>query len=129
MQTIVFSKNKKGSVEKLTVQKLNGNQTWNKTTKPIPDPNGIKVRESILETYVGVYEITSDFLFSVLKEKDKLYLQVGGDEKLEMFADTENKFFLKVNDAQIEFIKDSSGKVAKTILNQGGRETEAKKIK
>ena len=44
-----------------------------------------------------------------------------------MFAETENKFFLKVNDAQLEFVKDESGKVTKAILNQGGRTTDAKK--
>ena len=46
-----------------------------------------------------------------------------------MFADTETKFFVKVNDAQFEFVKDDSGTVIKAILNQGGRQADAKKIK
>jgi len=36
---------------------------------------------------------------------------------------------LKINDAQIEFVEDDSGIVTKAILNQSGRQTEAKKIK
>jgi hypothetical protein len=32
-------------------------------------------------------------------------------------------------EAKMEFVKDESGKVAKLILNQGGRTMEAKKIK
>ena len=46
-----------------------------------------------------------------------------------MFADTQTKFFLKVNEAQFEFVKDEFGKVTKVIMNQGGRQADAKKIK
>ena len=127
--TIEFSKNKKGKIEKLTSKKLNGNEIWNKTNKPIPSENGIKVDGKILETYVGEYEISHEFTMSVTKEQDKLFLQGTGQDKLEMFADTETKFFVKVNDAQFEFVKDDSGKVIKAILNQGGRQADAKKIK
>lgn len=129
MQTIEFSKTTKGKIEKLTAEKLTGNEVWNKTNKAIPDTNGIKVDGRILETYVGVYEVTPDFTFSILKEQDKLFLLAPEQEKLEMFADTESKFFLKVNDAQFEFVKDDFGKVTKTIMNQGGRQADAKKIK
>jgi CubicO group peptidase (beta-lactamase class C family) len=127
--TIEFSRNNKNAIEKLITKNLNGNQTWTKTNKPIPDQNGIKVDGKILQTYAGEYEISSDFTFLVTKEHDKLFLQATGQEKLEMFADTETKFFLKVNDAQIEFINDETGKITKVILNQGGRQMEAKKIR
>ncbi len=83
----------------------------------------------ILETYVGEYEVTPEFTFSVTKEQDRLFLQAPEQEKLEMFAETETKFFLKVNDAQFEFVKDDSGNVTKAIMNQGGRQADAKKIK
>ncbi len=129
MVTIEFSRNKKGEIDKLTSKKLYGNEVWNKTNKPLPNENGIKVNEKILATYVGEYEIPSIMTFSVTKEQDKLFLQGEGQEKVELFAETETKFFLKVNDAQLEFVKDDSGKVTNAILNQGGREAEAKKIK
>ena len=122
-------RNKNDKIEKLTSKKLNGNEVWNKTNKPIPSENGIKVDGKILETYVGEYEISHEFTMSVTKEQGKLFLQGTGQDKLEMFADTETKFFVKVNDAQFEFVKDDSGKVIKAILNQGGRQADAKKIK
>lgn len=129
MVTIEFSRNKKGEIEKLTNKRPKGNEGWNKTNKPIPDQNGIKVDGKILETYVGEYEVTPEFTFSVTKEQDRLFLQAPEQEKLEMFAETETKFFLKVNDAQFEFVKDDSGNVTKAIMNQGGRQADAKKIK
>lgn len=127
--TMEFSKNKKGEIAKLTSKKLTGNEVWNKTNKSIPDSNGIKVDGKILATYVGEYEIPSVFTFSIIKVQDKLFLQAPEQDKLEMFADTETKFFLKVNDAQFEFVKDEFGKVTMAIMNQGGRQVDAKKIK
>jgi len=129
MQTIEFSKNTKGKIEKLIAQKLTGNDVWNKIKKPIPDSNGIKVNDKILQTYVGEYEIPSAFTFLVTKEQDRLFIQAIGQDQFEIFADTENKFFTKVDDAQFEFVKDDSGKVTKVVMNQGGRQADAKKIK
>jgi len=97
--------------------------------KPINSQAEIKLDEEILKTYTGVYEITPEFSFKVTKEQEKLFVQATGQEKYEVFAETENKFFLKINDAQLEFIKDDSGNVTKAVLYQSGRKTEAKKIK
>ncbi len=129
MQTIEFYRNKKGTIEKLSTKKLNGNEAWNKTNKPIPDSNGIKVNGKILETYVGEYEIINEMNFWVTIEKDRIFVQAPEQDKFEIFAETENIFFTKVTDAEFEFVKDHSGKVTKVILNQGGREADAKKIK
>jgi len=129
MQTIEFVRNKKGEIEKLTTTKLDGNEIWNKTNKLLPNENGMKVDEKILETYVGEYELPSVFTFAATKEQDRLFIQAAGQEKLEMLAESETKFFLKVNDAQFEFTTGDSGSVTKVMMNQGGREAEAKRIK
>ena len=129
MATIAFERIKSGTVKELKTVNLRGIDIWIKTNKSIPDENGIKVAEQILKTYTGIYEVSPDFAFSVSNEQGRLFLQATGQEKLEMFAETPTTFFLKVNDAQLEFVKDDSGKVTKAILKQGGRETDARKIK
>lgn len=128
MVMIAFSRNKKGDIENLTTKRLTGNEVWLKTNKPIPSENGIEVDEKILETYVGAYEIPSAFTFAVIKEEEKLFIQAEGQDPFGIFAETENKFFTKIDDAQFEFIKDGSGKVTSLLLNQGGRTADAKKI-
>ena len=45
-----------------------------------------------------------------------------------MFAETDRKFFYKVVDAQIEFVKTSDGKVEKLILHQNGQDTPGVKL-
>jgi hypothetical protein len=41
--------------------------------------------------------------------------------QFQIFAEAPAEFFLKVVDAQISFEKDSSGKVVRLILHQGGQ--------
>lgn len=129
MKTIEFLRNKKSGIEALITKRPDGNEVWKKTNKPLPDSNGIKVDEKILVTYAGEYEIPSVFSFSVVKEKNRMFIKVKGQEPFEIFAESINNFFTKVNDAEFEFVKDHSGKVVKIILTQGGRIAEAKKIK
>jgi CubicO group peptidase (beta-lactamase class C family) len=127
--TIEFARNANGEIEKLITHSRTGNEVWNKTDKPFMTQSEIKVDEEILNRYVGEYEITPDFSFLVTQEQDRLFLQATGQEKIELFAETETKFFLKVNDAQLEFVSGDSGDIAKAILNQGGRTADAKKVK
>lgn len=129
MKTIEFLRNKKSGIEALITKKPDGNEVWQKTNKPLPDSNGIKVDEKILVTYAGEYEIPSVFSFSVIKEKNRMFIKVNRQEPFEIFAESIDKFFTKVNDAEFEFVKDNSGKVVKMVLTQGGRSAEAKKIK
>jgi CubicO group peptidase (beta-lactamase class C family) len=127
--TIEFLRNKKGAITSLITKKLDGNEVWQKTNQPIPDSNGIKVEDQILNTYVGEYEIPSVMRFSVTKVNNRLFIQPQGQDAFEIFADTIFKFFTKVNDAEFEFVKDESGKLTKIILRQGGRTAEAKKVR
>ncbi|MFN8347802.1 MAG: serine hydrolase [Spirosomataceae bacterium] len=92
-------------------------------------PKDVVVPGSVLETYAGDYQLAPNFILTVTKEGDKLITQATGQQKIEIFAESETKFYPKVMQATIEFVKDETGKVTKLILNQGGRTIEAKKIK
>jgi hypothetical protein len=54
--------------------------------------------------------------------------QLTGQPKFELFPESETKFFLKVVDAQITFVKDDKGVITHAIVHQGG-DHKAKKIK
>ena len=128
MITMEFSGNKRGNIDKLTIHSRSGNEVWDKSDKPVLTHTEIKLDEKTLAIYTGEYEVSPQFTFTITKEKDQLFLQATGQEKLEMFAGANNKFFLKVNDAQFEFVNES-GKITKVILKQDGRTTDAMKIK
>lgn len=97
--------------------------------KPKPAKTEITLSEKILQTYVGEYQLAPNFSIVVTNEGGKLFTQATGQEKIEIFAEREDEFFLKVIEASLSFTKDESGKISGLILHQGGRDVSAKKIK
>lgn len=89
----------------------------------------IRVDSSILQQYVGEYELKSGFTITIRVENNALKGRATGQAEFDMFAETKNKFFLKVVDASAEFVKDADGKVVTMIWTQGGAEIPAKKVK
>jgi CubicO group peptidase (beta-lactamase class C family) len=88
----------------------------------------IKIDPKILDAYVGQYELRPDLIVTITREGDSLMTQLTGQPKIELFPESETKFFLKVVDAQVSFVKDDKGAVTHLILHQGG-DQKAKKIK
>lgn len=88
----------------------------------------VKVDPKIYDAYTGKYELTPSFSITITKEADKLMAQATGQPKLELFAQSETKFFLQVVNAQVEFVRDEKGQVTGLILHQNGKEMAAKKI-
>lgn len=89
----------------------------------------VKVDPKIYDAYVGEYELAPGFVFTVTREGDHLMMQATGQGKTELFPTSETNFFPKVVRADITFVKDAAGRVTQLILNQGGRQQPAKKIK
>jgi CubicO group peptidase (beta-lactamase class C family) len=88
-----------------------------------------KVDPKTLDAYVGQYEIAPNFILTVTKEGDRLISQATGQPTAELFAESENKFFLKDADAQFTFLKDEKGNVIQVNIRRGTREFQARKIK
>lgn len=100
-----------------------------KTDETLPaERQEAKVDPALYDAYAGVYELTPVFRLTVTREGDHLMTQATGQPKLEIFPESETKFFLKVVDAQIEFQRGPDGKVTGLTLYQGGREMPAKKV-
>jgi len=66
---------------------------------------------------------------TVTKEDDKLFAQMEGQPKLEIFPRSEIEFYWKIVNANITFVRDESGKITKADFNQGGIKMEVNKIK
>ena len=55
-------------------------------------------------------------------------VQATGQGKTEIFPASETNFFPRVVRADITFVKDAAGRVTHLVLNQNGRQQDAKKI-
>ena len=96
------------------------------TRFPLKQPT-LKVDPKVLDSYVGDYELIPTFVISITKQGDRLMLQATGQPKFEIFAESESKFFLKVVDAKVSFVKNKAGAVSELILHQNGANQVGKK--
>lgn len=85
----------------------------------------IKLPDAILASYVGEYELAPGYIVAITKDGNQLNTQLTGQQAFPIYPYTETKFFLKVVEANIEFVKDDKGVVTKLVLNQNGREIPA----
>ena len=88
----------------------------------------IVIDETILESYVGKYELAPGFILTVTKEGNQLKTQATGQDRVDIFPKTENIFYLKVVVAQLTFNKNEDGVVESVTLNQNGQEIVGKKL-
>jgi len=89
----------------------------------------IEVDPRIYDSYIGEYELMSDFIVTITTENNRIFAQATGQNMFEIYPESEIKFFLKAFDAQLAFIKNEQGKVTEFIWHQGGKEFPSKKIK
>ena len=93
-------------------------QTAASPVQTVSQRHSITVDTTILDKYVGVYEIGPGRRTIITREGNKLFGQ-GRGGKLEWQAESEKDFFLTINDAHFSFLKDSSGKVTSINMHLG----------
>ena len=89
----------------------------------------ITLPESVLDTYTGVYEFKPQLSLSVTREGNRMFGQVTGQPRFEIFAEREGRFFVKAVAAQITFEQDGNTAVTALVLHQNGADQKARKIR
>lgn len=95
--------------------------------KPV-ERTEVKVDSAIFRGYVGRYQLAPDFILTVTQERNHLMTQATGQDKAEIFPESDRKYFTKVVDAEITFVCDSQGRATELILRQGGEDHDAKRV-
>ncbi len=127
---ISFQADAAGKTKSLTLHQNGANQVAKKISDEEPkEKAAAKVDVKIYDTYVGQYKLAGGAVFTVQRKDDRLLVQLTGQSFLEVFPESETKFFYKVVDAQITFLKDDKGGVKALILHQNGLNQEAKRVK
>jgi CubicO group peptidase (beta-lactamase class C family) len=89
----------------------------------------IALDPSVLDRYVGVYELAPTFSITITRDGNNLWAQATNQGKLQLFAESETDFFLKGLDAGVTFVRDSAGVVTGLVLHQQGNDQSARKVK
>ncbi len=85
----------------------------------------IKVDPAIFDRYVGEYQLSPVFSVTIERKEDRIFAQATGQQQFEIFPKSETRYFLKVVDADIEFVMGADGKAESLILFQAGMEQKA----
>ena len=90
--------------------------------------SSISVRTKELNSFVGRYQLDG-FSIDVTSEAGALFIQATGESILPIFAESKNKFVLKIVDASISFHKGIEGTINRLVLHQGDQALVGKKVK
>ena len=120
---------KNGKKQVLYADRIKKNVGIETNKKPASDRESITLPQEILIKYVGVYELQPSFHIEIEKQNDRMIAKATGQPPVELFAETENSFFIKEIGAQIVFNLNTEGTVKSLIFSQGGNKMEGKKIR
>jgi serine-type D-Ala-D-Ala carboxypeptidase/endopeptidase len=131
---ILFRLDSQGRVNALILRQLGRDQLAQRvggTAEPVTEWFGHRERpvdKAVFDNYVGQYQVGPGAVFTVTRNGDHLYVQLTGQQPLEVFAEGDGKFFSKIIDAQITFETAVQGPASALILHQGGRDLRASRI-
>jgi Tol biopolymer transport system component len=113
-----------------TLSAASGGEQENAIDLP-PERKSISVSTDILRRYVGTYAMKAQpgLTNDITLEADQLMTQLHGQPKVPLFAESENKFFLKVAEVQMEFVTNGEAEVTGLIIHQSGMNIEMARLK
>jgi serine-type D-Ala-D-Ala carboxypeptidase/endopeptidase len=144
---MTFCRDALGKAHRLTVHIPGGEFSFNKVSNQPPKapepskPRGIiKLDTKLYDACAGHYEFAPDAAFptgiklTIWRQGDQLVGRAlgknGGGGEFDMYPESETDFFLKINGAQLTFIKNDKGEVTAVIHHIAGLPvSEGKKIK
>ncbi len=90
----------------------------------------VKINESVLKQYTGLYQLDAAHPIYVTLYCGRLYAEGPNNRlpKSPLAAESETKFFLRIAGVEWDFIKDSNGKVV-TLISHEDKDYELRKIK
>ncbi len=80
------------------------------------------------DAYLGEYRMSQGPRFMVFRYQDRLFARAGPEED-EMVPMGKDRFFLRADDLEIEFLRDDAGQVTKAKAWQDGKEVAVERLR
>jgi CubicO group peptidase (beta-lactamase class C family) len=125
--TVIALSNLRGPGADGVVEKLGALAHGETVTLP-SERREIMLPAGVLKRYVGTYAIAPGVNVTITLDGNYLFAQMSGQQRLQLFAQSETSFFMKAVEVQLDFVRDASGAVTQLVSHQGGRDTIAKHI-
>ncbi|MBK6796008.1 MAG: serine hydrolase [Acidobacteria bacterium] len=96
--------------------------------KPLKERKEVVVDSKLLDRYVGRYGEPPNLILTIRREGDRLSIQENDEPRQELFAESENKFFSKLNEDELTFQVDNQGRATGIVLHVDGKDIPVKRI-
>jgi len=90
--------------------------------------NLASVDPKVFDGYVGKYQLNPSTVMTATREGDKLFMQLTGQKKFELFPESESEYFYTIVAAQISFHTDDAGRATQLVLHQNGWDQVAERL-
>src|SRR5690606_36613371 len=87
----------------------------------------VEIDPALLDDYVGEYVLGPGAVITITAENGRLFAQLTGQERFEIFPESETEFFYRIVDAQITFDV-HAGDVKSLMLHQNGQDLPGLKL-
>lgn len=88
----------------------------------------VEVDPAVYDDYVGRYQLAENVVFTVTRQGDRLFVQLTGQPRFEVFPESETTYFYRVVDAQITFGRGEDGSVDHLVLHQNDMDQRAERL-
>lgn len=125
-----FVKDASGKVTQLIAIPNGDGEEINPRTGDKPaERKAVSVTAEAFDTLVGEYQLAPGFIMTVSRDGARFFTQATGQQPIEIFPESETRYFPRVIEATLQFVKDADGKATEFVLTQNGRDMRAKRIK
>jgi hypothetical protein len=84
---------------------------------------------AMYDAYVGDYRLENGVVFSILRRGDRLMLDAEPIGTAELYPESPSKFFLRITNFQVNFLRGGDGKVQEVLGRMNGRDLTGKRTK
>jgi hypothetical protein len=95
---------------------------------PPPRHKEVAVDAWVFDRWAGRYEIAPGTVLALTREGEHFFIQENSKAKVEIFAEGERDYFIRIGDAQIHIEVDGEGRTTGLVVHQGGGEVRGKRI-
>lgn len=85
------------------------------------------VTTNVYDAYVGKYELAPGLIVTITRDGNRLFSEVGG-QRSELVPQSETQFTIPAANMKVTFVRDANGQVTHMIVNDNGREGQARRI-
>ena len=126
--TMSFERGADGKVTAMVVTQNGTPERAVRTADKAPERPQIAVAPEKLDRLTGRYQLAPERVMTIFRKGNELWVRAPSGSELQLFAESETKWFAKDAGIELTFELDRSGKAAALQMHQGGRARPATRV-